>query len=74
MDPDTLSNLIELAEEREQRKKHYLAWVAQLPYMDEDTYISFEEYFDRVTLRNVDMRPVSEIEAEIEEIEKKLGD
>lgn len=74
MEPETLVRLIDLAEEKEEKKKHYLAWATQLPYMDSESYISFNDYHDRMTLKNVDFRPASEIEAEIELIEQKLGE
>lgn len=67
---DTFSNLIDMAFEKEERKKHYLAWCVQLPIMTDENYISFEEYLDKVMLRNVDVRPTSVIQAELDDIEK----
>ena len=44
----------------------------QLPNMTKENYLSFDQYVDRVTGRNIDKRPVSECMAEIEEIKKKF--
>lgn len=70
MDWDTALKVIEKATEKENRKKWYLVWVQQLPWMSEDNYESFDEFYDKVTLKNVDMRPTEVIQAELDEIEK----
>lgn len=67
------SRLIKKAIEKEKENRYFLQWVVQLPNMTKENYVSFEAYLDKLTGRNIDKRPTSEIMAEIEEI-KKLFD
>lgn len=60
--------LIKKAEENALEDRLRLQWVVQLPYMDTDSYISFENYKARVTGADIDMRPTEEIVGELEEI------
>lgn len=71
-DIKTAQRIIEKAREKERENKFFLQWVVQLPNMTKETFISFESYVDKVTGRNIDMRPVSECMAELEEIKKKF--
>lgn len=68
--PDFLL-LIAKAKEKEQEERYFQQWVVQLPHMG-DNYISFEDYVDELTDRNLDLRPVDEILKESQEIEKRL--
>ena len=40
--------------------------------MDKESYVSFEDYKDRITGANIDHRTVAEIEADIAEAERQL--
>lgn len=70
LDVGTALRLIKTAEEKEKENRYFLQWVVQLPNMTKATYTSFDAYVDKLTGRNIDRRPESEIMAEIEEIEK----
>ena len=72
LDIQTALRVIEKAQEKEKENRYFLQWVVQLPNMTKDNYLSFDQYVDRVTGRNIDTRPVSECMAEIEEIKKKF--
>lgn len=72
LDIETAMNVIEKAREKEKENRYFLQWVVQLPNMGKNNFVSFESYLDRVTGRNIDMRPISECMAEIEEIKKKF--
>lgn len=72
LDIETAMKVIEKAREKEKENRYFLQWVVQLPNMDKENFVSFESYLDRVTGRNIDMRPISECMAEIEEIKKKF--
>lgn len=68
LDIGSASRIIDKAKEKEKENRYFLQWVVQLPHMDEDHYISFDAYMDRVTGRNIDQRPVAECMKEIQEI------
>ena len=72
LDIETAGIIIAKAREKEKENRYFLQWVVQLPNMTKDNYLSFDQYMDRVTGRNIDTRPVSECMAEIEEIKKKF--
>jgi hypothetical protein len=46
--------------------------VAQLPYMDKKSFVSFEDYKNKLTGANIDTRSVAEIEADLAEAERQL--
>lgn len=71
-DIETAMRIIEKAKEKEKENRLFLQWVVQLPNMGKENFVSFEQYIDRVTGRNIDSRPVAECMAEIEEIKKKF--
>lgn len=71
-DIETAMRIIEKAKEKEKENRFFLQWVVQLPNMSKENFVSFEQYIDRVTGRNIDSRPVAECMAEIEEIKKKF--
>lgn len=69
-DIETTQRIIAKAKEKEKEQRFFLQWVVQLPNMTEENFISFADYCDRVTGRNIDQRPVWECMQEIEEIKK----
>lgn len=71
-DIETAIRIINKAREKEKENRYFLQWVVQLPNMSKENFVSFDEYVDRVTGRNIDKRPVFECMAEIEEIKKKF--
>lgn len=71
-DIQTAMRIIDKAREKEKENRLFLQWVVQLPYMEKETFVSFDSYVDKVTGRNIDTRPVYECMAEIEEIKKKF--
>ena len=50
----------------------YAWWCALVPNMTTSTFITFEDFRDRLTGANIDTRPAEEILAEVAEIEKRL--
>lgn len=64
--------LIRKASEEKQKERAFQQWVAQLPYMDKQTFISFEDYWDKLTGSSIDRRSVAEIEADLAEAERQL--
>lgn len=69
---DTGLALIKTAMEAERDDRIYQQWVVQLPYMDKKSYISFEDYKNKLTGTNIDRRSVAEIEADLAEAERQL--
>lgn len=60
---------------RETRKEEAREqWIAMLPMMASKMlkFMSFEEYYDQVSGRNIDLRPDEEILAEVEAIRKEM--
>lgn len=55
-----------------QEDRLYRWWCAIVPNMTSETFMSFEDFRDRMTGANIDKRPAEEILAEAEEIEKRL--
>lgn len=71
LDFNIARKLIEKAEESEKDERIFQQWTAQLPIMAfAGTPISFKDYKERVTGKNIDIRPTFEILEEINEIEK----
>lgn len=65
--------LIRKAQEKERDERIFQQWVAQLPIMAMgDTVVSFDDYRDRVTGANIDLRPTATILAELDEVEKQF--
>lgn len=71
-DIETAMRIVDKAMEKEKENRYFLQWVVQLPNMNKESFVSFDEYVDRVTGRNVDNRPVYECMEELEEIKKKF--
>ena len=65
-------SLILKAIEKDRDDRIFQQWVAQLPWMDQDNFVSFADYKDRVTGANIDRRSVAEIEADIALAEQEL--
>jgi hypothetical protein len=58
--------------EGEDKENHRQEWLALLPTMiTHGKYVSFKEYYDKVTGKNIDMRPAEEIIAEIDRAHEK---
>ena len=64
--------LIEKALEKRREGRLHLQWAVQLPYMED--FVPFSEYVDRCTGKNLDLRPVSMILAELNELERRRQD
>lgn len=58
--------------EKNREERIFQQWVAQLPWMNNENFISFPDYKDRVTGANIDRRSVAEILADISEVEAQL--
>ena len=70
---DEFLELIGLAVEEEQKEKHRQEWLHLLPLMiSSGKYMSFDEYYDKVTGKNIDMRSTEEIIAEIDAAHAKV--
>lgn len=64
---EQFSRLVLVALESEMEEKHRQEWIALLPLMlTADHYMSFDEYYSKVTGKNVDTRPADVIIAEID--------
>ena len=73
MDAETGAWLILKAMEKEREDRIFLQWAVQLPVMAyTGQTVSFPEYKDRVTGANIDRRPVAEIMADLDAVEKEL--
>ena len=73
LDLETALRLIFKAKEEERDERIFRQWVAQLPLMAmSGEPISFEDYRDRVTGANIDLRPTAEIMAELDDVERKF--
>lgn len=75
MDMDTFLELLRLILEKEKEERAYQQWCAMLPFMSLSMleYVPFEEYADRLTGKNIDLRPREDIIREIEELHNKGG-
>lgn len=66
--------LIILALEQEKRAEYRAEWLVLLPSMiSQGKYMSFDDYYDTVTGKNIDMRPAEEIIAEIDKLHAEAG-
>lgn len=74
LDLVTLPKMLRKCIEAERRQEAREQWVALLPLMvrKEAKYISFEDYYEQTTGRNIDMRTDEEILAEVEEVRRQL--
>ncbi|MGO5053587.1 hypothetical protein ACTQ6A_13965 [Lachnospiraceae bacterium LCP25S3_G4] len=53
------------AREKEKEERLFQQWLTFLPRMDKKTYVSFQEYFESATGKNIDKRNKEEIIQEI---------
>lgn len=67
MDVGEFIEFVLKAQEMEERDRLHEQWTAMLPLMSIQylEYMSFEDYVDRCTGANIDMRPTNEIIADI---------
>lgn len=72
LDVQTGLSLILKAMEKSRDERIFQQWVAQLPWMDRDNFVSFADYRDRVTGANIDRRSVAEIMADLDAVEREL--
>lgn len=70
--PDAV-NFIVLAKNKELEERLFMQWVVQLPWMStkDDTYISFEDYRDRITGADICTKSRVEIMVECFDIERR---
>lgn len=73
MEVSDFIRFIELARDKEKEDEIRAQWIAHLPYMSmkQLKYMSFNDYKDKVTGKNIDTRPADVIIAEINEIHEK---
>lgn len=69
MPVEKFADFIILAMEQERKEQVRNQWTAMLPYMSIGylKYMSFDDYYNKCTGSNIDLRPTEEIIAEIEE-------
>lgn len=70
MDVLTFCGFLKKAREKELEEKLYLQWCAMLPTFSK--FISFNEFMDKATGRNIDRRDADEIIAEINQDIQKM--
>jgi hypothetical protein len=64
--------IINKAIEKRTEDRHFSMWTSLLPFMTEDTYISFEDYRVKLTGGNISRISREEALAKAEEIEMKV--
>lgn len=73
LDLDMGIDLINKAIDETRDERLFRQWCAQLPVMAmSGEAISFEDYRDRLTGGNIDMRPTDELLAELDKVEREL--
>lgn len=73
LDIDIGLRLIAKAREKDRDDRIFQQWCVQLPTMAAcESYMSFEDYRDRMTGSNIDRRPAAEILAELEAVESQF--
>ncbi len=72
LDLYTGTALILKAREKERDARIFEQWVAQLPYMGKENFVSFDDYKAHVTGADIDRRSVNEIMTELDEVEKQF--
>lgn len=58
--------------QKREEDRHFMMWNSLLPFMDKDSYVSFEDYEARLTGSNIVTKSTNEILKEAEDIEKKI--
>lgn len=73
LDVETGLELIAKAMEQERDERIFQQWAAQLSSMAfSGVYVSFADYKDRVTGKNIDRRSTAEILRDLEDVEREL--
>lgn len=74
LDLVTLYGLTRVAVEDRRRREAREQWVAMLPLMSAKIlkYVSFEDYYGKISGKDFDLRPDSEILDEVAEIRRQL--
>lgn len=72
MDYSEFISFINEARKKEKEERIYLQWLVQLPNMNNENYVAYSEYYDRITGKNIDYRPTEAIVEETEQLEKKI--
>lgn len=72
--PDYFMQFLERAKTQKQEEELRGAWNTLLPLMSMKLikYVSFREYVDQCLGRNIDKRPIAEIEADIDAALRRL--
>ena len=68
MDLARFFDFIEKALVKEEEYWTHWQWIVQLPFMSQENFISFKSYKSRLSGTYIDMRPISEIIKEIEDL------
>lgn len=73
LDVPMFLSLINMAMDKDKEEKIHAEWVSLLPMMASGLlkYMSFGQYFDQVTGKNIDLRPTEDIIRDIEETHRK---
>lgn len=70
MPVENFISFLNLAIKKELEDQLYLQWCAMLPQMGK--YMTFSEFYDKLTGKNIDRRSTEDIIAEIEELHKGI--
>lgn len=67
MDFDLFVDFVKAAIEEDEKERIHSQWCSMLPYMSLQRleYIPFDEYYDKCTGKNIDLRPTEEVIADI---------
>lgn len=72
-DLETGMALIGKARDNDRDERIFQQWVVQIPIMAfTGNSVSFADYRDRVTGVNIDLRPIADINADLDEVEREL--
>lgn len=73
MDADEFIEFAEYAIEKDEKEQYKQTWNSVYPFMVTGSikYMSFNEFYEQSTGRNIDTRPTEDIRREIEELHKK---
>lgn len=70
MDVCDFCDMVKVGKDKEQNDRFFQQWIQYLVPMSKQElkYVSFEDYVDQCTGRNIDLRPAEDIIAELEEL------
>ena len=57
--------------EKQREQKHWQMWLARYPYMDKDTFVSFEDFYK--PQNKVSVKPKEDILADVARIREQFG-